>query len=64
MTRTTSTLRLFTVGTLLGGALLAAGCSGPEKIATTTTTEQTTTAQPAPVTSTTTTTTKEIGQSH
>ena len=59
-----STLRLLTVGAVLGGTLLAAGCGSPEPATRTTTTERITTAQPPPVTQTTTTTTDQIRQSH
>jgi len=64
MTGTTSSLRLLTFGAMLGGALLTAGCGGPDRVTRTTTSEQTTTVQPPPVTATTTTTTEQVRQSH
>jgi hypothetical protein len=64
MIETTSALRLATLGALLGGALLTAGCGGPDRVTRTTTSEETSTVQQPPITGTTTTTTEQIRQSH
>jgi len=65
MTRMISTLRILTIGAVLTGTCLAAGCgSSPDRVTSTTTTEQTTRAPPPPTVSTTTTTTEQVRQSH
>jgi hypothetical protein len=65
MTRTISTLRFLTLGAVLIGTGLVAGCgSSPERVTSTTVTERTTSAPPPPAVSTTTTTTEQVRQLH
>jgi len=66
MTRIIPAFRILTLGAVLTGTCLAAGCgsSPPETVSRTTTTEQITSAPPPPVVSTTTTTTEQVRQSH
>jgi hypothetical protein len=62
-----SAFRILTIGAVLSGTCLAAGCgSSPATVSRTTTTEQTTSAPPLPppAVSTTTTTTEQVRQSH
>jgi hypothetical protein len=68
MTRIIPAFRILTLGAVLTGTCLAAGCgsSPPETVSRTMTTEQITSAPPLPppVVSTTTTTTEQVRQSH
>jgi hypothetical protein len=66
MTKPASILRTLTIGAVLTGTLVLAGCGGsPERETTTTTVERTSAAPaPPPSVSTTTTTTEQVRQSH